>query len=281
MASGRWAGRRPQPALELAEAEEHGQGAGRAEDGVLGGRDELLDPLVDPERTLVEDDGSSRTGGRQAERGRQPIGGDRAGRLGPPGGRAVEEHGRAGDAEPPGDLVGHRGRRGEDARSQPDEPALAPADERPERARQLDEPGRFRVQVGDVVDEAAVPSGRPANRGAGHREGDQRLRVDHVGAGRGHGDRGRPRRPRGGAWPGSRARAGTAAAAGRRPRARPTGSARGGPETGRPEHGHAQGAGQRAQPARRSAGRDAPGGARRVRRAWPRTASRRRRTRRP
>ena len=178
------------------------------------------------------------------------------GRRGPAAGRpsAVasrsEEHGRAGDAEPPGDLVGHRGRRGQDARSQPDEPALAPADERPERSRQLDEPGRFRVQVGDVVDEAAVPSGRPANRGAGHREGDQRLRVDHVGAGRGHGDRGRP------GAPAAERGQDLEPAPERRPRPVQTAGwadrqrLGGGPETGRPEHGHAQGAGQRAQPAR-------------------------------
>ena len=198
----------------------------------------------------------STIGRREPSAGRPSAAASRSEAIGPgvsgrqAGGQFRSTIGRR-DAEPPGDLVGHRGGRGQDARGLADEPALASPDERPERPRQLHQPGRLGVQVGDVVDEAAVPAGRPADRGAGDGQGDQRLRVDDLGARRGRGDRSRPRRsPRRTVARISRPRR-SGARSRSSPRAGPTGSASAsGTEAGRPQHGRAHGAGQRSQAAR-------------------------------
>ena len=110
-----------------------------------------------------------------------------------PGRRAIEQHDRRCDGEAAGDLGGHRRGRRQDTGRLADQAPLAASDERPEDRRQLHQAGRFGVQIGDVVDEPSAPAGRPADRGPGHRQGDQRLGVRDIGVrGRG-GDRCRPR----------------------------------------------------------------------------------------
>ena len=179
-------GLRTEPRLEMAEAEEGDDRPGGDQRRLVRGGHELLDPLVDAEGTLVQDDRPATRCRRriESERGRQTIGGDRAGHLGSPGRRTVEEHDRGRHPKSTGDLGRHRGRRGEDPRRLPDQAALASPDERAQHARQLDQPGRLGVEVGDVVDEPAPPSRRAADRRAGDRQGDQGLRMDDVRVGR-------------------------------------------------------------------------------------------------
>ena len=117
--------------------------------------------------------------------------GDRPGLVRTPGGRAVQQDGRARHAPAPHHEVGDRVADGQEARGITGPVALAPAHDlahEPGHARQS---GRLGVVVGDVVDEAAVRGAGPPLRTTGRH--DERLGVEDVGLRRGRHDGVRPR----------------------------------------------------------------------------------------